>query len=104
MEAAAGFFFTSALAASTVEPGFRFLEGFSRLLSKVCIVASPSFFVASAPARFSVPLVGTSKEGLLGVNLDPGRDTERVLEVSLPGALGVLKGVLLLVCSAPVLL
>ena len=79
------------------------LEGFSRLLS-VVIVASASFFVASAPARFSVPLVGTSKEGLLGVNLDPGRDIERVLEVSLPGALGVLKGVLLLVCSAPVLL
>merc|ERR1719430_2229479 len=49
---------------------------------------------------FSVLLVGTSKEGLLGVRLDPGRDTERALEVSLPGALGVLEGLLLLVLVA----
>ena len=62
-----------------------------------------SFLVASSPARF---LEG--KEGLLGVKLDPGRETERALEVSLPGALGVLEEVLLDVLvasgSAPVLL
>ena len=45
---------------STADSGFRFLEGFSRLLSMVSMVALASFLVASSPARFSVSLVGTS--------------------------------------------
>ena len=76
--AGAGFFFTSALVVSTAGPGFVVLGGFSRLLSMA--------------AKF---LEGASEEGLLGVRLDPARDTEpkgmggteRVLDVSEPGVL-----------------
>ena len=74
------------------------MEGFSRLLSVVSMVASVSFLVVSAPARF---LEGaSSKEGFLGVKLEPSTDTEPALEMSLPGALGVLEEVLLLVLVA----
>merc|ERR1719500_1372800 len=57
------------------------------------MVALASFLVESSPGKF---LEGASEEGLLGVRLDPARDTEpkgmggteRVLDVSEPGALG----------------
>merc|ERR1719500_1351400 len=56
------------------------------------MVALASFLVESSPGKF---LEGASEEGLLGVRLDPARDTEpkgmggteRVLDVSEPGAL-----------------
>ena len=85
-EAAAGFFFTSALAVSTADPGFVVLGGFSRLLSTVSkvMVALASF------------LVEFLEGALLGVLLDPGLDTEPkgvgVLDASDPRALGALVG------------
>ena len=90
-EAAAGFFFTSAMAVSTADPGFMFLlGGFSRFtVPTVSMVALASFLVESAPDEF-LKMEGASEKGLLEVLLDPDRNiepkgmdgTERVLDAS----------------------
>ena len=56
------FFTTPVLAASTAEPGFRFLGGFSRLLSMVFTVALASFPATSTTAKFLER--AASEEGL----------------------------------------
>ena len=76
------FFFTSVLAASTAVSGFRFLGGFSRLLSMVSTAALASFLWTEA----TVLERAASEEGLFEATLEWAWDALSEVELDALGA------------------